>query len=175
MLPASCRSAMLDQITPIILTYNEAPNIRRTLDALRWARRVVVVDSGSTDGTEEIAKSFSNVDWYVRNFDSFKAQCEYAIHNTGIETNYVLALDADMTVSGELVSEIESKFLLANFDGGLLRFEFRLSDRPLAGSLYPAQVRLFRRDRVRVLQMGHGHTFDVDGPVLSLQTASNSR
>jgi glycosyltransferase involved in cell wall biosynthesis len=156
---------MLDQITPIVLTYNEASNIRRTLDALRWARRVVVVDSGSTDGTEAITKSFSNVDWYVRNFDSFKAQCEYAIHNTGIETNYVFALDADMTVSGELVSEIESKFLLGNFDGGLLRFEFRLSGRPLAGSLYPAQVRLFRREKVRVLQMGHGHTFDVSGPV----------
>ena len=60
---------------------------------------------------------------------------------------------------------LEVKFLAGNFDGGLLRFEFRLNDRPLAGSLYPAQVRLFRRDRVRVLQMGHGHTFDVDGPV----------
>jgi glycosyltransferase involved in cell wall biosynthesis len=159
------RSAMLDQITPIVLTYNEAPNIRRTLDSLRWAERVVVVDSGSKDGTKEIAKSFSNVVWYIRNFDSFKSQCEYAIHHTGIMTRYVLALDADMIVSSELASEIGSKFLAGSFNGGLLRFEFRLSDRPLAGSLYPAQVRLFRRDRVRVLQMGHAHTFDVDGPV----------
>ena len=152
-------------ITPVVLTYNEEPNIRRTLDSLRWAERVVIVDSGSTDETEGIAKSFSNVDWYVRNFDSFKGQCEYAIHHTGIATKYVLALDADMTVSNELVSEIESKFVAGSFEGGLLRFDFRLGGHSLAGSLYPAQVRLFRRDRVRVLQMGHGHTFDVDGAV----------
>ena len=70
----------------------------------------MVVDSGSKDGTEEIAKSFSNVVWYVRNFDSFKGQCEYAIHHTGIETKYVLALDADMIVSSELVPKLESNF-----------------------------------------------------------------
>lgn len=36
---------MLDQITPIILTYNEAPNIAWTLEPLQWAREIIVVDS----------------------------------------------------------------------------------------------------------------------------------
>ena len=49
---------MLDQITPLILTYNEAPNIGRTLEQLTWARDIVVVDSFSTDDTVEIASSF---------------------------------------------------------------------------------------------------------------------
>src|SRR5262249_13659565 len=35
------------QITPVIITYNEAPNIARTLDQLRWAHEIVVVDSFS--------------------------------------------------------------------------------------------------------------------------------
>ena len=52
---------MLDQITPLILTYNEAPNIGRTLAALAWARDIVVVDSFSDDETLEIASSFSQV------------------------------------------------------------------------------------------------------------------
>ena len=52
---------MLDQITPLILTYNEAPNISRTLDSLRWASEVVVVDSFSTDETATIAASHPNV------------------------------------------------------------------------------------------------------------------
>jgi len=150
-------------ITPVVLTYNEEPNIRRTLDSLVWAERVVVVDSGSTDATEVIAKSFPNVDWYARTFDSFKGQCDYAIYHTGIATKYVLALDADMAVSGDLLTEIEDNFSAGSFDGGLLKFDFRLVGRSLAGSLYPAQVRLFRRDRVRVLQTGHGHKFSVDG------------
>lgn len=42
---------MLDQITPLILTYNEEPNIGRVLERLTWAREVVVLDSGSTDRT----------------------------------------------------------------------------------------------------------------------------
>ena len=48
---------MLDQITPLILTYNEAPNIVRSLGALSWAKDIVVVDSFSDDDTIAIAKS----------------------------------------------------------------------------------------------------------------------
>ena len=39
---------MVEDITPLVITYNEAANITRTLDRLAWARRIVVVDSGST-------------------------------------------------------------------------------------------------------------------------------
>ena len=46
-----------DQITVMILTYNEEDNIARTLDAVRWARRVLVVDSGSTDATLELSQA----------------------------------------------------------------------------------------------------------------------
>ena len=38
---------MLDNVTPLILTLNEAPNLERTLAPLAWARDIVVVDSGS--------------------------------------------------------------------------------------------------------------------------------
>ena len=69
-------------ITPVILTYNEEPNIGPTLASLEWASRVVVVDSGSTDRTAEIARSFPNAAWYVRSFDSHRAQWSYAIDAT---------------------------------------------------------------------------------------------
>jgi glycosyltransferase involved in cell wall biosynthesis len=153
------------KVTPLVLTFNEELNISRTLDSLRWARRVVVLDSGSTDATDAIAKSFPNVDWRVRSFDSFKGQYEFGIHLTGIETDYVLALDADMTVSAELISEIETQFLPRGFEGGLLSFKYCISGHPLTSSLYPAQLRLFLRDKAQVRQVGHGHTFHVDGPV----------
>ena len=65
---------MLSDITPVILTYNEEPNLGRTLESLRWAPRVVVVDSGSTDATRAIAERFSNVAWFERRFDDFARQ-----------------------------------------------------------------------------------------------------
>ena len=45
---------MLEKITPLILTYNEAPNIERTLQHLTWAKKIVVIDSYSTDETLKI-------------------------------------------------------------------------------------------------------------------------
>ncbi len=152
-------------ITPLVLTYNEAPNIGRTLDTLRWAERVVVLDSGSTDTTEEIARSFSNVDWRARPFDSFKAQTDYGVQQTGIETDYVLALDADMCLSPAVVEEIITHFLPGKFDGGLFTFKYCIVGQPLAGSLYPAQIRLFRRNLIKVEQVGHGHKFHMSGSI----------
>ena len=60
---------MLEQITPLILTFNEAPNIGRLLERLDWARRVVVVDSFSDDQTEAIARRCPSVDFVRRCFD----------------------------------------------------------------------------------------------------------
>ena len=64
---------MLDQITPVILTYNEAANIGRTLERLAWAREVVVVDSLSTDDTVAIAGRFPNTRVVQRPFDTMPA------------------------------------------------------------------------------------------------------
>ena len=79
----------LEQITPIVLTLDEEANLRRNLDSLKWAGRVVIVDSGSTDATEAIARSYGNVTWHTRPFDSFRAQWEHAIHQTDIDRRYV--------------------------------------------------------------------------------------
>ena len=86
---------MLDQITPLILTYNEAPNIVRSLGALSWAKDIVVVDSFSDDDTITIAKSVPAVRVFQRAFDSHRNQWEFGLKETGISTPWVLALDAD--------------------------------------------------------------------------------
>lgn len=152
-------------ITPLVLTFNEEPNIARTLESLRWADRVVVLDSGSTDATQEIVNSFPNVAWFVRPFDSFSAQSDYGIHQAAITTDYVLALDADMNVSQSIVNEIETFFLPNNYSGGVFGFEYRLLGQPIKGSIYPALLKLFKRSEVKVTQVGHGHKFSVDGEV----------
>jgi glycosyltransferase involved in cell wall biosynthesis len=155
---------MLDNITPIILTYNEAPNISRTLDALRWAQTVVVLDSGSTDETKQIAAGYDNVKWFERPFDNHQAQWQYAISQTGVTTEYVLALDADMEVPSAFKDELQ-EFLSGNFAGGDVPFVYCYYGRPLAGSLYPNQVRVFRLRDVVVTQVDHTQHFAVTGAV----------
>ncbi len=152
-------------VTPLVLTYNEAPNLARSLDSLAWASRVVVLDSGSTDGTLAIAARYPNVSVFTRPFDGFKGQTEHGLAHTGITAEHVLALDADMAVTPTLLAEIEGSFLGRGHAGGLLPFEYRIFGRPLLGSLLAPQLRLFRRADVRVIQEGHGHKFSVEGSV----------
>ena len=96
---------MLGRITPVLLTYNEEQNIRRTLSRLDWAKDIVVVDSGSTDGTLAVLASFPNVRVFKHSFDSHANQWRYAVEETQIATDWILRLDADYQVSDALVAE----------------------------------------------------------------------
>lgn len=157
-------------VTPVVLTYNEEPNIQHSLTSLRWAPRVIVLDSGSTDRTSEIARSFQNVSWLVRPFDSHRSQWEHAIRNTGIDTEYVLALDADMCASDAFRSEIQSFMDDGSFVGAYIPFQYHVLGRPLAGSIYPPQLRLFRKNDVLIRQPGHTQIFEVSGPVYKFRS-----
>src|SRR5437762_3277104 len=97
---------MLEQITPLILTYNEAPNIGRSLEKLRWAREIVVVDSFSNDETIEIVSRFPQARIFQRQFDNFASQCNFGLKEAGINTEWVLSLDADYILTDELIDEL---------------------------------------------------------------------
>ncbi len=152
-------------MTPVILTLNEEENLGRCLASLALFPRVVVVDSGSTDGTERIARATRNVAWFVRPWDGFGGQWRYALSETGIGTPFVLALDADMAVPGELGAELAEFARRADVDGAVIGFEYRIQGRPLAGSLYPPQLRFLRLSKARAGQKGHAHVLEVDGRV----------
>lgn len=157
---------MLDQITPILLTLNEEANLRRTLSALPWAHRIVVIDSGSTDATCTIAKSFPSVDLLTRPFDSHAEQWNFAISQA--ETEWVIALDADYIVTPELTSEIRELRPSATVSAYGASFTYVNLGRPLRGSLYPAKPVLFRRERARYVQDGHTQRIHIDGEIEDL-------
>src|SRR5919198_3101958 len=95
----------LAQITPLILTYNESANIARTLAPLTWAKQIVLIDSGSTDDTEGIARAaHPGVRVVQRDFDSFAGQCNFGL--TQVQTEWVLSMDADYVLTPEFVQEI---------------------------------------------------------------------
>ena len=140
-------------ITPLVLTYNEAPNIERCLARLTWASRVVVVDSGSTDDTPEIVRRFHNVELHTRPFDNHTAQWNYGISKIG--TEWVLALDADYLVPDSFQAEAGTITADAGIDAAFVSFRYVILGRPIRASLYPPRAVLFRRERCRYEPDGH--------------------
>jgi glycosyltransferase involved in cell wall biosynthesis len=160
---------MLEQITPLILTYNEAPNLARTLEPLRWAREIVVVDSFSDDETLAIAARFSQVRVFQRKFDVMERQWNYALQETGIQSEWVLALDADYVVTPELVEELKALAPPPDVSGYQARFTYCIGGRPLRGSAYPPVTVLYRRNKAVYCQDGHTQRVIVTGEVRDLQ------
>ena len=159
---------MLQVITPLILTYNEAPNIERTLDKLRWARDIVVVDSFSDDGTLEILASFPNVRLYQRKFDSFAGQCNFGLSETGISTDWVLNLDADYVLTDELIAELEALEPNDAIAGYRCKFVYCINGRHLRSGIYPPVTVLFRKAQAVFREDGHAHRVVIDGEIGSL-------
>ena len=161
-------SVDLGAITPFVLTLDEEPNIGRVLEGLRWARRVVLVDSGSHDATIEIASSFPNVEIETRRFDSFAGQSNHAL--VSVDTPWTLALDADYVVPPELVSEIAALPDEPVENGFLVPFEYQVLGRKLRRSLYPPRQVLFRKQAGVFEQDGHAHRVRVWGSIGRLRT-----
>ncbi len=152
---------MLEQVTPLILTFNEAPNIDRTLQRLTWAKRIVVIDSYSTDETLEILQSYPQVEIFQRSFDTFANQCNYGLEK--VKTAWVLSLDADYIVTDDLVAEIDTLPKDSLVDGYFVRFKYCVFGKPLRGTLLPPREVLFRREKGAYVDDGHAHRLRVNG------------
>ena len=79
----------------MIIAYNEALNLPRTLRALQgWANKIFLVDSGSTDGTREIARSYG-AEIVGHEWEGYARQKNWALENLPFESDWILILDAD--------------------------------------------------------------------------------
>lgn len=158
--------ALRDQITPLIITYNEAPNIHRTLGKLSWARKIVVIDSGSTDGTVEILRAYPQVEVVEHPFVDAASQCNFGL--TQVASPWVLSLDADYELSDALIRELASLAPRDSAVGYRARFVYRINGRPLRGSLYPPRTVLYRKGKAYYRQEGHTQRVVLDGQVVPL-------
>lgn len=133
-----------------IVTFNEEENLVRTLASVAWADQVLVVDSGSTDRTVEIAHSFGAT-VIERPWPGFAAQKNFAI--TQCTGDWILTLDADEELSPELQQQIRQT-LSANPSADafyLKRRNLFLGRWIRHGGFYPdAKLRLFRRSTTGV-------------------------
>jgi glycosyltransferase involved in cell wall biosynthesis len=155
-------------ITGLILTFNEAPNIGRTLAQLTWLQEVVIVDSMSSDDTVAIASRYPNVRVVQRAFTSHADQWNYALQHTGIASEWVLALDADYVLTDALVRELQSLEPDAGTAGFEAAFDYCIDGRPLRCGVYPPVTVLYRRTAGRYEQDGHTQRISVNGAVQPL-------
>ena len=164
---ATALPLIVDQITPMIITYNEAPNIERTLEKLTWATRILVIDSGSTDGTLELLKQCPQVTVLHRTFDSFAAQCQFGL--AAIDTEWALSMDADYVLSDDLVGALRSLPNDATLAGYEVSFKYCVWGKPLVATLYPPRTVLYRVSKATYADEGHGHRVRIEGRVIRLR------
>ena len=138
-------------ISATIITFNEEANIRDACESLTWADEIVVVDSGSTDKTREIAED-CGARVMKREWPGFAAQKQFAAEQT--RNDWVFSLDADERVSDELKAFIGK---LREDDEANLPDGYRIPRRSYyqgrwikGGGWYPDwQLRLYRKSRGR--------------------------
>ena len=92
-------------LTAIVLTKDEEKNLPDCLSSLRgFASRVVVVDSGSTDRTVDIAREYG-ADVFTHPFHGYAHQFNWGLDNAGIDTEWVLRIDADERMTEAVKAE----------------------------------------------------------------------
>jgi glycosyltransferase involved in cell wall biosynthesis len=98
------------KISAIILTKNEVANLKRCIGSLQWCEEVVVLDSGSTDGTTQLAESLGAKVFQHIQPPPFKIseQRNWALENCNLKGEWVLFLDADEVIPPNLATEIQS-------------------------------------------------------------------
>jgi len=135
----------MSTLSVIIITKNEAPHIGGCLQSVAWADEIIVLDSGSTDDTVGVCRTYTD-HVYITDWQGFGIQKQRALNKaTG---DWVLSIDADEIVTPELKAEIIAAMQTPDLNG----FEIpRLSNycgRAMRhGGWFPDYVlRLFRRE-----------------------------
>lgn len=136
------------RLSVIVITKNEAHNIRACLESVNWADEIIVVDSGSTDETVAIAREFTP-HVYSHDWPGFGAQKNRALdYATG---DWVLSLDADERVTPALRAQLINAMEKADHDGYCLPRLSQFCGKFIRHSgWYPDYVlRLFKKGRGR--------------------------
>lgn len=137
------------KISACIITFNEAEHIRAACESVSWADEIIVVDSGSTDRTREIAVE-CGARVIERPWPGFAIQKQFAAEQAAHD--WIFSLDADEKVSDKLHASIKGlreQGLSELADGYLIpRRAFYLGRWIRGGGWYPdRQLRLYRKSK----------------------------
>ncbi len=163
-------------LSVVLITQNEERNLPRTLESVMPLVRdgkgeIIVVDSGSTDRTLEIAQSYG-AKVFVEPWKGFAAQKNSAMDRASMD--WLLQLDADESLEPELTTEIAAALQESSAMSGfwIPRKNFFLGRWIKHGGFYPdPKLRLIRRGAGRFEEYGAHPTIKADGPTSKLSYA----
>jgi len=154
-----------EQLTALVITYNEIGYIEKCIESVSFADEIIVVDSFSTDGTYEYLKNNPKVKVIQNPFENFTAQKSFALKQA--KNDWVLFLDADEIVSDALQKEI-TKTVSSDTEIAAFwfyrQFMFKNEKLNFSGWQTDKNYRLFRKSKAVFSDCKIVHeTLDVDG------------
>jgi len=134
-------------LSVIIICKNEEANIRRCLESVSFADELIVLDSGSSDNTVDIAREYTD-QVYMTDWPGYGVQKQRALAKT--KGDWVLNLDADESVTQELQKEILAAIAADEFDAFRIPIRMYFYGKALRFSSSPQRhIRLFKKSKSR--------------------------
>lgn len=126
------------EIAVVILTYNESKHIGRCLDSMRQVSdNIYIIDAFSTDDTVTIAEQYG-AKVFTRKWLSYADQFQWALENCGIQTPWVMRMDADEYLEPALIKEINTAKVPDAVTGIYIRRKVLFKDKWIRyGGFYP--------------------------------------
>lgn len=131
---------MKNNITVVILTYNEEENLPYALKNLKgFTDEIIILDSYSKDNTVNLAEEFGAKVFY-RKFDNFSAQRKYALNKLPIKNEWIFVLDADEILTDELKNEIRDIIDDTDCDAFIIKRRFYWKGKWIKRGYYPTKL-----------------------------------
>lgn len=155
----------------VILTLNEELNLPKALASVAGRCPVVVVDSGSRDGTEAIAREHG-AEFVVHPFKDYASQRNWALERVEDRFAWVFFLDADEELTPKLWAELTATAEREDLDGAYVRLDARLLGHRLVSGEF-SRARVLRLMRPKVARFGRGINERVDDRQMRVTVLEN--
>jgi glycosyltransferase involved in cell wall biosynthesis len=162
------------KLSVILITYNAAAHLEKSLASVTWADEIIVLDSGSSDATLEICRKYTKKVYLSEDWQGFGVQKNRVLGYA--QGEWVLSLDADEVISERLQSEIQMAIQQTEFTAFKIPRLSQLMGRWIRHSGWQPDyvTRLFRRECAQFsndlvhekLEVLHGKLGILGAPIL---------
>lgn len=159
-----------EDITVLILCYNEKENIARCIERLSWFGEILCIDSFSTDGTVEIIKDLSSkhpIRLVQNHFSTHSEQWNFGLSK--VNTKFCLTLDSDYILSDQIIEEIKNLDPPNEINFWKASFIYMIDGKSIRKSLMPPRTILMRTDGAEFFQDGHTQRIKLSRAIDELQ------